>query len=149
MSNASLALPRGAQLTLVALLVAALAACSGGGTEESAGGDGGGATVSVVDGAVELNADDLEFDASTIEAPAGEEFTITLNNLESQPHNVSVYVSDGGDEIVLGEVVTGPDVTVDTVVPALEPGTYFFKCDVHPDTMTGTIVVAEASASGG
>jgi plastocyanin len=145
--NASMALPRGAILTLAFLLAAALAACSGGGGGETDGG-GGGATVAVVDGAVEINADDLEFDASTIEAPAGEEFTVTLNNLESQPHNFAVYVSDGGEEIVKGEIITGPDATVDTVVPALEPGTYFFKCDVHPD-MNGTIVVAEASASGG
>ena len=26
-------------------------------------------------------------------------------------------------------------------VPALEPGTYFFRCDVHPGQMTGTFVV--------
>jgi len=27
-------------------------------------------------------------------------------------------------------------------VPALDAGTYFFRCDVHPTTMTGTFVVA-------
>jgi plastocyanin len=36
---------------------------------------------------------------------------------------------------------------VDVVVPALDPGTYFFKCDVHPD-MNGTIVVEGAAPSG-
>lgn len=141
-----MALPRGAILILALVLTMALAACSSGGGETAD--SGGGATVAVVNGAVEINADELAFDASTIEAPAGQEFTVTLNNLESQPHNFSVYVSDGGEEVVTGEIVTGPDATVDTVVPALEPGTYFFKCDVHPE-MNGTIVVAEASASGG
>jgi plastocyanin len=144
MFNLSMALRRGATLTFLGLLVAVLAACSGNGGGSAA--DGGGGTAAVVDGAVEINADDLEFDVSTIEAPAGQEFTVTLNNLESQPHNFSVYVEERGEQIVIGEIVTGPDATVDTVVPALEPGTYFFKCDVHPD-MNGTIVVAEAEAS--
>jgi plastocyanin len=145
--NLSFALRRGALLSLVGFLITALAACSGDGGGN--GDNGGGGTAAVVNGAVEINADDLAFDVSTIEAPAGEEFTVTLNNLESQPHNFSVYVEENGEQIVIGDVVTGPDATVETVVPALEPGTYFFKCDVHPEDMTGTIVVAEAAASGG
>ena len=61
---------------------------------------------------------------------------------ESQPHNVAVYseADGGGDEIVIGDIITGPDVTTQVVVPALEPGTYYFRCDVHPE-MEGTIVV--------
>jgi plastocyanin len=121
-----------------------LAACSDGGGDNTGGG-----TVAVVDGAVEINADDLAFDASTIQAPAGEEFTVTLNNLESQPHNFSVYREEGGEQIATsGDPITGPDATDDVTVPALEPGTYFFKCDIHPE-MNGTIVVEGAASSGG
>ena len=141
----SMSLRRGAALLIIGGLAVVTVACTGG--TESPSANTGGGTVAVVGGAVELSANDLAFDASTIEAPAGEEFTITLNNLESEPHNVAVYISDGGDEIVKGDIITGPDATVDTVVPALEPGTYFFKCDVHPE-MNGTIVVGEAEASG-
>lgn len=130
----------GAVLTLAVVL----AACSAGGTDGGAdgGGTAGGGTVAVTDGDVVITANDLAFDASTIQAPAGEEFTITFTNAESQPHNVAVYseADGGGDEIVIGDIITGPDVTTQVVVPALEPGTYYFRCDVHPE-MEGTIVV--------
>jgi plastocyanin len=135
------ALRRGATLSLTLGLVAALAAC-GGDTDSppASGGGTGGGTVAVVDGNVDLSADDLAFDASTIEAPAGEAFTITFTNLETQPHNVAVLTEEGGDEIVRGEVITGPDAEDVVEVPALEPGEYYFLCDVHPE-MNGTIVV--------
>ena len=137
------ALRRGATLSLSLGLAIALAACGGGDDSPaaSAGGDNtGGGTVAVVDGNVDLSANDLQFDASVIEAPAGEEFTITFTNMESQPHNVAVDTEEGGDEIVTGEVITGPDATTTITVPALEPGEYFFVCDIHTN-MNGTIVV--------
>jgi plastocyanin len=146
MLTSSLALRRATALLLLPALITLLAACSDGGG--NATDNAGGGTVAVVDGAVEINADDLAFDASTIEAPAGEEFTVTLNNLESQPHNFAVYREEGGEKIVAGDIITGPDATVDVTVPALEPGTYFFQCDVHPD-MNGSIVVEGAASSGG
>ena len=136
------ALRRGATFSLTLGLVVALAACGGGDPESPAASDGstGGGTIAVVGGNVDLSANNLEFDASVIEAPAGEEFTITFTNLESQPHNVAVDTEEGGDEIVTGEVITGPDATTTITVPALEPGEYYFVCDVHPE-MNGTIVV--------
>lgn len=146
--NLSMALRRGAALTLLALLSVALAACSSD-TQSSGGSERG--TARVVDGAVEIDADELAFTDATIEAPAGQEFTITLNNLESQPHNISVYTEEGGDEIVQGDTITGPDQSVEVVVPALDPGEYFFVCDVHSGTeaMTGTLVVDGGAPSGG
>ena len=135
------ALRSGATFSLTLGLVIALAAC-GGDTDSpgASGGTTGGGTVAVVDGNVDLSADDLAFDASVIEAPAGEAFTITFTNLETEPHNVAVLTEEGGDEIVRGEVITGPDVEDVVEVPALDPGEYYFLCDVHPD-MNGTIVV--------
>ena len=142
MHHLSFALRRSALLTVSLGLALALVACGGGDDPSPAASDdsSAGGTVAVVDGNVDLSADDLEFDATVIEAPAGEEFTITFTNLESQPHNVAVDTEEGGDEIVTGEVITGPDATTTITVPALDPGEYFFVCDVHPD-MNGTIVV--------
>jgi plastocyanin len=55
---------------------------------------------------------------------------------------VSIYTdSSATAALFTGEMVTGPG-TVTYEVDALEPGTYFFRCDVHPTTMTGTFVVA-------
>ncbi len=135
----SFALRRGALLGLLVTTSLVLAACGGTTTSPSDGTSGGG-TVAVVDGNVDLSADDLAFDASVIQATAGEAFTVTFTNLEAVPHNVAVDTEEGGDEIVTGGVVTGPDATTTINVPALEPGTYYFVCDVHPE-MNGTIVV--------
>ena len=141
MNRSSFALRRAAILSTTLGLSAVLAACGGSTTSSAAASaDTSGGTVAVVDGNVDLSADSLEFDASVIEAPAGEAFTITFTNLEAVPHNVAVDVQEGGDEIVTGEVITGPDATTTINVPALEPGTYYFVCDIHPE-MSGTIVV--------
>ena len=43
-----------------------------------------------------------QFDAATITAPAGQPFTVAFTNLDSVPHNFSVYVEEGGDVIVEG-----------------------------------------------
>jgi plastocyanin len=143
MNRSSFALRRGATFSVTLGLAIALAACGGGDdTGSPAGTDDntGGGTVAVVGGNVDLSAEDLAFDANVIQAPAGQIFTITFTNLESQPHNVAVDTEEGGDEIVTGEVITGPDATTTITVPALDPGEYYFVCDIHPD-MNGTIVV--------
>ena len=142
MNRSSFAPRRAAILSITLGLSAVLAACGGSTTSSAAASadTSGGGAVAVVDGNVDLSADSLEFDASVIEAPAGEAFTITFTNLEAVPHNVAVDVEEGGDEIVTGEVITGPDATTTINVPALEPGTYYFVCDIHPE-MNGTIVV--------
>ena len=93
-------LRRGGALSLAIPLFAVLAACS---SPSDSGGDGsddaGGGTVAVVDGVVLLTAEDLAFDASVIQAPAGAAFTISFTNNDSAPHNVSVYTEEGGDQI--------------------------------------------------
>lgn len=133
-------LRRGSRFTAAIALVALLAACSTpADSGADSGGNSGGGTVAVTDGAVELSAADLAFDANVIQAPAGEAFTISFTNNDTAPHNVAVYVEQGGDEIVKGEVINEGQ-TVEVEVPALDAGEYFFVCDVHPD-MTGSVVV--------
>lgn len=141
MTSFLFALRRGATLAITTLLAVALVACSGGGeTSEPTDDNLGGGTVSVVDGTVAISADDLEFDANVIQATAGEGFTVTFSNLETEPHNWSIYTEEGGDPIAQGAVV-GEGETDEIVVPALDAGEYFFVCDVHPAEMTGTVVV--------
>jgi nitrite reductase (NO-forming) len=83
------------------------------------------------------------FDATCLAAPAGKPFTIAFDNQDpGVPHNIAIYTDDSATEsLFVGELVTGPK-KVKYEVGALDAGTYFFRCDVHPTTMTGTFVVA-------
>jgi plastocyanin len=82
----------------------------------------------------------IAFDTPCLAAPAGQAFTIQFDNQDTVPHNVAIYSAEGGEELFKGDIITGPD-TVTYDVPALDPGQYYFQCDVHPN-MNGTFVVA-------
>lgn len=131
-------LRRREMLTVPLALGIVLAAC--GGTAETDGPDSGGGTIAVVDGLAEISADDLEFDATTITAPAGQPFTIAFTNMEGVPHNVSVYVEEGGELIAGGDIINEGE-TDEVEIEGLSAGEYFFVCDLHAGEMTGTIVV--------
>ncbi len=120
-----------ASLILMALVI--LAACS-------AGPSGRTTAPSVDPDALSIAADDLTFSTSTRSAPADEPFQIAFNNQESAPHNVAIYRDDSATDLVFGsEPFSGPAiVTYD--VPAQAAGTYFFRCDVHPE-MSGQLAV--------
>jgi plastocyanin len=143
MNDFLFALRRVSLVALILVFGAMLAACTGGGDEtEPAGTDGGtGGTATVENGAVEISAEQpLTFSVDTIEAPAGEAFTITLVNNDTAPHNISIYSEEGGEQLALGDTAEAGQ-TVTTEVPALDAGEYFFVCDIHPSDMTGTLVV--------
>jgi plastocyanin len=83
-------------------------------------------------------AKDLKFQTGTVEVKAGTNFTLHFDNQDSAPHNVAIFTdSSASSAVSVGEIVASGK--KDQVVPALKPGTYFFRCDVHHD-MTGTIV---------
>ena len=83
-------------------------------------------------------AKDMKFQVASIDVKAGTNVTVHFDNEDSAPHNVAVYTDSGaGTPVAVGDIVT--TAKSDLVVPALTPGTYFFRCDVHHD-MTGTLV---------
>jgi plastocyanin len=90
----------------------------------------------------------LAFDTDEITVPAGTPTPIAFQNQDAGvAHNLSIYRNaDFTDPVYPPEdPFPGPgDETYD--VPALEPGTLYFKCDVHP-SMEGTVVV-EGEGSG-
>lgn len=115
---------------LGAALVAVLAACTGGGAAASA--------TPPPDAAVTIAAKDNKFDQASVDVPAAAAFRMFFKNLDGVPHNVAVFTdSSAATSIYVGETITDAATTYD--VPALQPGTYFFRCDVHPD-MTGSLV---------
>lgn len=99
--------------------------------------DGEGEEVSVA-----LSADNIAFDRNTITVPAGARVTMTFNNKEGVAHNFALYETSAADNaIFVGETITGPEtITYEFAAPST-PGTYFFRCDVHPTTMTGDFIV--------
>jgi plastocyanin len=132
-------------LALIALL--ALAACSAAAdvTPLPSGAEPPTDCARVNDGVVELSAKDLEFSAPCMVADAGEAFTIRFTNQESVPHDVAVYTDSSKDnEIMRGEIVQGPDKTVDYPVEALDAGDYFFVCTIHP-AMNGALYVRDTA----
>lgn len=86
--------------------------------------------------------DDQRFVPSSLTVSAGETIGLSFENEdEGVPHNVAVYEDDSAAQsLFVGDLVEGPtSVTYD--VPALEPGEYYFRCDVHPQ-MNGTLEAA-------
>jgi plastocyanin len=96
-------------------------------------------TVAVDANSPVVTAQNLQFATKDVKAPAGKPFAMTFTNQDSAPHNVSIYTDSSASKRVFeGEVFSSGERVYQ--VPALTAGTYFFRCDVHPD-MTGTLTV--------
>lgn len=81
------------------------------------------------------------FDVTELSAPADEAFTICFDNQDpTVPHNVNVLDAQGGASLAAGSIIAGP-AKENLEVPAQAAGAYFYQCDVHPTTMTGTLTV--------
>ncbi len=93
--------------------------------------------------AMTLTAKDIAFDTSTLSAPAGSTVALTfVNNDAGVPHNFALYTdSTAATSIFRGANISGPATTTYTFTAPATPGSYFFRCDPHPETMTGSFVV--------
>lgn len=88
-----------------------------------------------------LVASNLLFDKKELTAKAGS-VTIEIDNRDaSVPHNLHVFSGTDATGTSVGktEVEAGP--VKQSLTVTLAKGSYFFQCDVHPTTMTGTITV--------
>ena len=124
----------------VAMLAGGVALAVVGGTEEEPG--GGEKPV------VTLAAANIAFEPTSLRVPAGEAFTLQFHNEDANTqHNVEIFDDPGfgGTPLFDGDLVTGVT-QIDYAVDALDPGGYFFRCVVHPTTMTGKM---QAVADGG
>ena len=107
-----------------------------------AGGEGNGEASAPADAAsaTTIVAKAVAFETDTLTAPADEETTFTLDNQDTVPHNLSFYEGEDGPELAKGDTAEG-GAKVEVTVPGQKPGTYFFRCDLHPTGMTGDFVV--------
>lgn len=95
---------------------------------------------------IEVTAQGVAFNLRTITAPAATSIRIRLNNQDAGvDHNIAFYPSSTSTTTPLvagsiGQTFAGVAVD-DTVFTTPAAGSYFFRCDVHPSTMTGTFTV--------
>lgn len=101
-------------------------------------------TITVQEGAggTEVVAENTAFDTDELHLPADTPTSLTFDNRDPAPHNVSIYENDqaSGEPLFTFEPFAGPG-TETFDVEAIPEGEYYFRCDVHP-TMEGTVVVA-------
>jgi LPXTG-motif cell wall-anchored protein len=91
-----------------------------------------------------LTAENHAFDKDCLAVRAGEAFTIRFENRDNDRHNVAVLPSHTSTETLFqGDIVAGPKSTV-YAVPNMKAGTYHFHCEIHPNLMNGTFIVAAA-----
>jgi len=92
---------------------------------------------------ITVTAAGMAFDTNSITVSAGAHVTITFQNNDSGiPHNMAFYTSAAATTIIYqGARTTGVSTVTYTFDAPTTPGTYFFRCDVHPTTMTGDFIV--------
>ena len=87
-------------------------------------------------------AQNLKFNTSTITVPASAKVTVKFNNMDTVVHNVAFYTdSTAKTKIFIGTPVKGPMTITYTFAAPAKAGTYFFRSDSNPTTMTGKFIV--------
>ena len=91
---------------------------------------------------VGVTAQGIAFNTSTITVPAGASVTVIFNNKDGGvPHNIAFYQSSAlNNPIYVGAIFNGPKVMTYHFTAPSNPGTYYFRCDVHPQ-MNGKFIV--------
>ncbi len=90
---------------------------------------------------IRIKAKNLVFDLSRITVPASSQVIVEFENDDTVAHNVAFYTTSSlAATIYKGGIITGPGKITYTFTAPATPGTYYFRCDVHP-FMNGQFVV--------
>ena len=98
--------------------------------------------------ALTISATGSAFSTNCLVAEAGKPFTIEFTNNDPIDHNVALYPNSEAvpaDTFFMGPAAAQGVVTDYHVDPIDKPGDYYFHCDYHPTTMTGTFVVLKSA----
>ncbi len=107
------------------------------------GGDKPSVTIDLTAKNIAFHAPNLKNWNNTLTVPPGTTVIVNFVNRDSGvPHNFSVYQSSAAKKAIFkGRIIRGPDKITYTFVSPDKPGTYFFRCDVHPAIMNGAFIV--------
>lgn len=85
----------------------------------------------------------LKFEPRSLVASPGVRVTVNLDNQDAGVlHNISFFNNRNyTGPIVVGEIFAGPAIKTVSFTAPDSAGNYPFRCDVHPDTMTGVLSV--------
>lgn len=122
-------------LTAGVVVALVVSACGGGGGQSIA------VTPKAGSGAIVVRARATAFSVDRIEVTAGASTTVTLQNEDAGPHTFTVYLaaSAGGAKVAdTGEVAPGASGEATVLFTS---GQHAFRCEFHPETMQGVIVV--------
>jgi plastocyanin len=90
------------------------------------------------------------FSTKCLAVRPGDAFTVAFSNQDQAPHNFAIYTDSQATKLLGGATsatdIVPPGAGATYQVKGLPEGTYFFRCDVHPTTMTGTFVVTAKKA---
>jgi plastocyanin len=92
---------------------------------------------------VTVVARNLVFDKRSIAASPGASVTVTLVNEDAGvTHNISFYTNNRATTAIeVGPLFPGVATQAMQFEAPASAGNYFFRCDAHPDTMTGSFAV--------
>lgn len=119
-----------------------LTACNSSPTTSQPGGTTPSSTEPEPDITINISASGLAFDKNKIEVTVGSDVLIVFENKDRVRHNVAIYTnSSASTPIFVGEIFSGPETKSYRFTAPSSPGVFFFRCDVHPTTMTGEFIV--------
>ena len=100
---------------------------------------------SASDGVIEVTIQDSLFVGNNLRVPAGSTAKIDVSNRDVQPHSLRIAGFDGVYQTEDDAVTTPDPIAADgsgslEFAPAV-PGSYTFRCDYHPGSMGGQIIV--------
>ena len=122
---------------LIPIMAIAFLLANNDSTPAAAEGEGGGDAAA----GITLTAAAVQFDTDQLSWPADEETTVAFHNEDSVPHNFSIYTDESAEEDLFVGQEIGAGASADYSVEPLEAGEYFFRCDLHPTSMTGTVTI--------
>jgi plastocyanin len=132
---------RSPALALLYLLIPIMAIAFLLAQDDSAPAEPGGEPQGGANGAITLTAAGVVFDTDQLTLPADTETTIEFINDDTVAHNFSIYEDDSAEaDLFIGQEIGG-GASTDYSIPPLEPGEFFFRCDLHPTSMIGTVTV--------